>query len=110
MAAGEDRVLSRAGDAVRLKLRVTPNAGADALGGAQPQADGSARLKARVSAPPDKGKANAAVIRLLSKQFGVPRPQISIDSGETDRNKTVRIDAAPADIEAQVAALLLAAD
>lgn len=40
---------------------------------------------------PEKGKANAGVIRLLAKYFSVPQSKISILSGKTSRNKVVSI-------------------
>ena len=48
-------------------------------------------LRVRVSAVPDKGKANAAVVALLAKALGVPKSSVSVVSGETARLKTVAI-------------------
>ena len=76
-----------------LRLRVTPNAGRDAIEGYETLADGATVLRVRVSAVPDKGKANAAAIALLAKALGVPKSTLTITSGETARLKTVRIDA-----------------
>ena len=76
-----------------LRLRVTPNAGRDAIEGYETLADGTEVLRARVSAVPDKGKANAAVIALLAKSLRLPKSSITVTSGETARLKTVRIDA-----------------
>jgi len=45
--------------------------------------------KARLQAPPVDGKANEALIELLSKEFGVPKRSIEITKGATSRNKTV---------------------
>jgi hypothetical protein len=75
-----------------LRLRVTPNAGRDAIEGFETLADGTEVLRIRVAAVPDKGKANAAVIALLAKRFGLPKSALTITSGETARLKTVRID------------------
>ncbi|MBI4922106.1 MAG: DUF167 domain-containing protein [Devosia nanyangense] len=74
-----------------LHLRVTPNAGADRIEGVETRDDGSAVLRLRVAAVPDKGKANAAVVALLSKALGVPKSSISVTAGETARLKTVAI-------------------
>lgn len=76
-----------------LRLRVTPNAGRDAIEGFEPLADGTEVLRIRVSAVPDKGKANAAVIALLAKTLRLPKSAFAITSGETARLKTLRIDA-----------------
>ena len=48
-------------------------------------------LKIDVTAPPEKGKANEAVVKLLSKELGVPKSSIEILSGETSRKKVVLI-------------------
>jgi uncharacterized protein (TIGR00251 family) len=74
-----------------LSLRVTPNAGRDAIDGVETRDDGSTVLRLRVSAVPDKGKANAAVIALLAKSLGIPKSAIALVSGETARLKTVLI-------------------
>ncbi len=74
-----------------LHLRVTPNAGRDAIEGAETRDDGTSVLRVRVRAVPDKGKANAAVIALLAKALDVPKSAISLVSGETSRLKTLLI-------------------
>ena len=76
-----------------LRLRVTPNAGRDAIAGFETLADGTEVLRLRVAAVPDKGKANAAVIALLAKALGLPKSALSITAGDTARLKTLRIDA-----------------
>ncbi len=48
-------------------------------------------LKLSVTAAPEKGKANAAVIALLSKEIGLPKSCIEIAHGVTSRTKTLRI-------------------
>lgn len=74
-----------------MSLRVTPNAGRDAIDGAETRDDGSTVLRLRVAAVPDKGKANAAVIALLAKTLGIPKSSVTLVSGETARFKTVLI-------------------
>ena len=76
-----------------LRLRVTPNAGRDAIEGYETLADGTEVLRIRVAAVPDKGKANAAVITLLAKALRLPKSAITLASGETSRLKTVRLPA-----------------
>jgi uncharacterized protein len=48
-------------------------------------------LRVRVSAVPDKGKANAAVAALLARALGVPKSAVSVVSGETARLKTIAV-------------------
>lgn len=55
--------------------------------------DGETRLAVKVSAPPDKGKANAAIVKLLTKALGLPKSAFLIAAGETSRLKTVDITA-----------------
>jgi len=47
--------------------------------------------RARLTAPPVDGKANEALVELLSSEFGVPKRDIEITKGATSRNKTVDI-------------------
>ncbi len=48
-------------------------------------------LKARLTAPPVDGAANAALIELLAERFAVPRRTISIVRGTNARQKIVEI-------------------
>jgi len=50
-----------------------------------------ATFRVKVTAAPDKGKANAAVIALLSEHLRVAKSRIRIVSGETSRNKKIEI-------------------
>ncbi len=68
-------------------IRVQPRAKRNAV-----VADASGALKVYVTAPPEDGRANEAVIELLAEHFGVKRRQIEIVSGEKCREKVVRID------------------
>lgn len=74
---------------VRFFIRLSPNASQNCVVGRQEDAEGSIRLKAKVTAIPEKGKANKALIKLLSKELGYPQSAFTILSGETDRNKTL---------------------
>lgn len=47
------------------------------------------RLKVRIKAAPIDGKANAALVRFIAAQFGVPQSAVSIVSGSGGRQKTV---------------------
>ena len=48
-------------------------------------------LKVKVSAPPEGGKANAAVCRLLADAFDVPISSVVVTTGAKSRRKRVRI-------------------
>lgn len=52
-------------------------------------------LKLSVTAVPEKGKANQAVIELLARELGVPKRDLSIVRGETDSRKLIEIRGLP---------------
>lgn len=88
-----------------LFLRVTPNAGRDAIDGVESRDDGSTVLRIRVNAVPDKGKANAAVIALLAKTLGTPKSSMTLVSGDTARLKTVLVAGQGAHVALRLASL-----
>lgn len=49
-------------------------------------------LYARVAAPPVDGAANHALIELVAATFGIPKSRVSFHTGETARDKVLRID------------------
>jgi uncharacterized protein (TIGR00251 family) len=49
-------------------------------------------LKVKLTSPPVDGAANAELIRLLAKTLGIARSDVTIVSGETSRNKRIKID------------------
>lgn len=93
-------------DHIRLSLRLTPNAGRDGIDGVETGADGEAVIKARVTAVPEKGKANKAVIELVAKALKLPKSSVSVMSGETARKKILRIEGDTEEIVAKLDALL----
>ena len=75
-----------------MRVRLTPRGGRDGLDGWAFDADGRPYLKARVSAPPVEGEANAALIKLIAKALGVAKSDVTVVSGETVRIKTLEIE------------------
>jgi uncharacterized protein YggU (UPF0235/DUF167 family) len=73
-------------------VRVTPNAGVDAIDGLHTASDGAMSLKVRVAAQPEKGRANKAIITLVAKALGLAKSKLRVTGGLKDRNKTVAID------------------
>jgi uncharacterized protein YggU (UPF0235/DUF167 family) len=58
----------------------------------------------RVAAPPEGGRANAAVCRLLAEALALPRGAVSIVSGHGSRDKLVDVAGiGPEDIELRLA-------
>ena len=71
----------------QLKIRLIPRAKSDKIDSwTQDKV-----LKVRVHSPPVDGKANQALIKLLSKAIGCAKSNIIIKSGHTSRNKTIEI-------------------
>ena len=87
------RCWARVGDEFELFIRVSPGASRDAIEDCVEDAAGRGLLKVRVRAQPEKGKANVALVKLLANALGVPKSAISVEKGETQRLKTVRIRA-----------------
>ncbi|MBU6474183.1 MAG: DUF167 domain-containing protein [Alphaproteobacteria bacterium] len=83
--------LRRTDCGLRFAVRLTPKGGRDKIDGWSAGADGRPHLKARVSAPPEAGKANAALIALLAKTLGVAKSAVAIAGGETSRLKQVDV-------------------
>jgi uncharacterized protein YggU (UPF0235/DUF167 family) len=84
---------------VRLRVRVSPGAR---------QSDVLGRLgdawKLRVRAAPERGRANAEVVRLLADRLGIPRAEVRVVAGHTARDKVVEVDAlGPDEIERRLA-------
>ena len=69
-------------------VRVQPRASRDRIAGFR---DGT--LRVYVAAPPERGKANASLLRLLAKALGIARQRVQLVRGETSRTKRLRIAA-----------------
>ena len=74
-----------------LQIRVIPKAKRNSI-----EIGDDGLFKVRVTAVPSRGKANDAVIALLSKLIGVPKRDIKIVRGHSARNKLVRVEGATA--------------
>lgn len=95
-----------AGQGLRLELLVQPGARRNEIEGLWESADGACVLKLRVSAAPEGGKANAAVIKLLSKALRLPKSAFEIDRGASARRKSLLIAGDPEDLSARFAGWL----
>jgi uncharacterized protein len=79
----------------RLRLRVSPGATRSRVVGRHGEG-----WKIRVAAPAEDGRANAALVRLLTQTLGVSRAQVTLVSGHAARDKIVELaEADPAEIE-----------
>jgi uncharacterized protein len=84
-----------AGPSTRVRLRVSPGAQSNAIVGRHGEG-----WKVRVTAAPDGGKANDAVLRLLAERLELPGKSVTLVSGPSSRDKIVAlsgIDAAEAE-------------
>ncbi len=74
-----------------IAIRLTPSASSEKFVGTQVDDKGHMHLRVTVTVIPEKGKANAALIKFLAKKWRLPKSTFSIISGETARNKTLKI-------------------
>jgi uncharacterized protein (TIGR00251 family) len=91
-----------AASGLRVLLRVQPGASREGVEGLVTLADGQIALKARVCAPPEGGKANAALVKLLAKAWKLPKSAISIVAGHGQRRKTLLVSGDPAALESRL--------
>jgi uncharacterized protein (TIGR00251 family) len=83
----------------RVRLRVSPGAGRAQIVGRHGDA-----WKVRVTAAPEQGRANEAVLRLLAGVLAVPRDAIALVSGHGARDKIVELTGlGPALVERRLA-------
>ncbi|MGD9497933.1 MAG: DUF167 domain-containing protein [Armatimonadota bacterium] len=75
-----------AGAAVRLSVKVIPNAGRNEVVGWRGE-----ELTVKLSAAPVKGRANRDLIAFLADIFAVPRDDVHLLQGESSRHKVVQI-------------------
>lgn len=71
---------------MKIRVRVTPGAKESKIVSYEEHL-----LRVRVTAPPEKGKANTAVRKLLADILGVPATEVTIIHGQTSKNKVVEI-------------------
>lgn len=83
--------LSRGSDGAWLvRVKAVPGSSRNAIAGILGD-----RLKVRTSAPPEGGKANAAICKLLADRLGAPSQKVRITRGAASPNKTLRIPDIP---------------
>jgi uncharacterized protein (TIGR00251 family) len=82
---GRVRIEAR-GDDVLIWIKAVPNASRDQVAGVVGD-----RLKVRVSAPPEGGKANKAIVCLLAKTLGVKASTVTVEQGASAPEKIARV-------------------
>jgi len=88
---------------VRIAVRLTPRGRANRIDGV----DGGL-LEIAVTAPPADNQANEALLRLLAREWRVPRRDLSIVTGAKSRNKIVHAAGDPAALMIRLGAALKA--
>ncbi|KRC81026.1 DUF167 domain-containing protein [Sphingomonas sp. Root241] len=91
-------------EGLEIAVRVTPRASRDAFAAGTDE-----HFAARLAAAPVEGAANAALIPLVARAFGVPKRAVTLISGDTARHKRLAI-AGDADALAKIAASLYGAE
>lgn len=95
MAAGAASPFSAASHGVRVRVRVQPRARRNRIEGLVPEVDGGVALKVAVTAAPEDGRANAAVLRLLADAWSLARSALGVESGAASRRKTIHLQGDP---------------
>jgi uncharacterized protein (TIGR00251 family) len=72
---------------MRVYVKVTPRAGKNEV-----TKISEGEYKVKVTAPPEKGKANEAVIELLADYFDVSKSSLNILAGKTARVKIIDVE------------------
>ena len=91
---------------IRVRVKLAPKASRAAVGGVFVDAAGTAFLKVAVTAAPEDGKANAALVALLAKAWRLPKSAIAVVAGATERRKTLLIAGNPAELMKYLSAML----
>jgi uncharacterized protein (TIGR00251 family) len=78
--------LQESGSGVSFAVKVHPRAKKNAITGELGDA-----LKLSLTTPPVEGRANEACIEFFAKLLKVPRSSVTIASGQTSRNKVIRV-------------------
>lgn len=79
-------------DFFTLTVRVTPRGGQDRIEHISQSDSGQIFLKIRVTAPPEDGRANAAIVALLAKAMGLAKSYVTITHGHKSRTKIIRVE------------------
>ncbi len=83
-----------------IRVKVVPGASRSRIAGLLGD-----RLRVQIAAPPERGKANAALLALFAKHLDMRAGELRVVQGQTNPQKTVHVPhLAPADVERRLAA------
>jgi uncharacterized protein len=97
-----ESLVKKIADGVTIAIRLTPSAAQNKFDRVEMSGEGVMRMRVSVTVVPEKGKANAALIKFLSKTWRLPKSAFSIISGETSRNKALKIEGEPNHLKALI--------
>ena len=72
-----------------IRVRISPNSSSCLVNGVMEAADGSRMLKISLKSVPEKGRANKELIDFLAKKMRIPKIDIELVSGDTQRVKKI---------------------
>lgn len=93
-------------EGIVIAVRLTPKGGGDKIIGVDAAKD-APHLRARVLAPAEDGKANAALAELLARWLDVPKSRAEVVSGGKSRMKQVLISGDAAELMERLAARIV---
>jgi uncharacterized protein len=76
----------------KIAIKLTPKSSSNRIGETRTLPDGTEQLAIYVTAVPENGKANEAMLQLLSKHLSTPVSRLTVIKGATGRNKVVAIN------------------
>lgn len=97
-----------AANGIVIHVRLTPKSNSARIAGNERHGEKPV-LKAHVTAPPEDGKANAALSLLIAGWLGVPKSKVTVASGQKSRLKSVAVSGDSAELLERVAKLLAVA-
>jgi uncharacterized protein len=97
--------LVRHATGARIELKVTPRARSSGVQGVEVDGAGRTHRAVHVSASPEAGKANAALIGLLAKRWRMPQGALEVVSGAGARRKVLHIQGSPGELIARLRAI-----
>ena len=98
----EARFYQAAPEGLRLAVRLQPGASCNRIDGPARLDDGQSVLKVRVTAVPEKGRANKALITLLAKTWRLPKTAFQMIAGAQDRRKLLALEGNSGDLAARL--------
>lgn len=94
-------------DRLQIRVRVTPKASSDRIGAVVADETGQGWLQVSVTAVPENGRANKAVVALLAKRWKLAKSALTVVRGATERRKAIDIaDPDPAALQTRLEALV----